>query len=672
MLFVGAVPVHGATTTNLQLANPGGFLVQGEITLFVVDEAAQGNTDLNGDGDAIDDFVLHFYNSTAGTTTNVGLVITTAFFDGNNIALIVDEAKQGGTDLNGDADATDNVLHIYDIAAGTTANVGLDSGIIPVIDGNNVAFVVSEASQGNTDLNGDADATDNVLHVYDITAGTTANVGLDSGFPAIDGNNVAFVVSEFNQGNTDLNGDADTSDHVLHVYDITAGTTTNVGFDSVNPQLDGNSVAFAVSEGAQGNTDLNGDADTNDFVLHVYDITAGTTANVGLQSFNLVLDGNNVAFAVNETGQGNTDLNGDADATDDVLHVYDITAGTTANVGLYSLNFVLDGNNVAFAVNEANQGNTDLNGDADTNDVVLHVYDITAGTTTNVGLHSFNFVLDGNNVAFLVNEFNQGNTDLNGDADSTDSNILHVYDITAGTTANVGLASSSLQLDGNNIAFAVDEAGQGNTDLNGDADTSDDVLHVYDIAAGTTANVGLASTLPTLDGNTLAFSVSEASQGSTDLNGDADTLDDVAHIYDLTLTTKTSQATGQVDVAQTCGLLIIAGDPIEYGSVFPGDTSAEKTLTLDNTGNTDLTALLVKGTDWLDGASTEMTVDNTRFSTASGGFETKTTLATTDKTITSAFSASTDLDSFWQLQVNLIDSAFSGSLTQTLDLTVTC
>ena len=50
--------------------------------------------------------------------------------------------------------------------------------------------------------------------------------------------------------------------------------------------------------------------------------------------------------------------------------------GTATNVGLdASLGFRLDGNLVAFGVFESNQGNTDLNGDGDTNDTVLHVFD---------------------------------------------------------------------------------------------------------------------------------------------------------------------------------------------------------------------------------------------------------------------------------------------------------
>src|SRR3972149_3166439 len=157
-------------------------------------------------------------------------------------------------------------------AMGTATNVGLDASLGFQLDGNLVAFGVFESNQGNTDLNGDGDTNDTVLHVFDKARGTTTNVGLDAGGFQLDGKLVAFGVSESNQGNTDLNGDGDTNDTVLHVFDKGRGTTTNVGLDtSFGFQLDGNLVAFGVTESNQGNTDLNGDGDTNDTVLHVFD-----------------------------------------------------------------------------------------------------------------------------------------------------------------------------------------------------------------------------------------------------------------------------------------------------------------------------------------------------------------------------------------------------------------
>jgi len=71
------------------------------------------------------------------------------------------------------------ILPILTRAMGTTTNVGLAAGggfgIGIQIDGNLVAFVVSEFSQNNTDLNGDGDADDLVLHVFDISAITPAD-----------------------------------------------------------------------------------------------------------------------------------------------------------------------------------------------------------------------------------------------------------------------------------------------------------------------------------------------------------------------------------------------------------------------------------------------------------------------------------------------------------------
>ena len=219
-------------------------------------------------------------------------------------------------------------IYFNDAYAGFTQNIGLAATIGGVPDGNLVATLVDESSEGS-DLNGDGDTNDFVPHVYDHTTGMTTNIGLAfSGFAfSLDGNLLAFHVFESAQGNTDLNGDGDTNDLVLHVYDHTAVTpVTNIGLATVFgfSQLDGNLVVIPVSEAGQG-SDLNGDGDTNDRVLHVYDHVTGTTTNIGLAvGFGFSpLDGNLVAFAVNESDQGNTDLNGDGDTSDEVLHVYD-------------------------------------------------------------------------------------------------------------------------------------------------------------------------------------------------------------------------------------------------------------------------------------------------------------------------------------------------------------
>src|SRR5205814_395539 len=81
------------------------------------------------------------------------------------------------------------------------------------------------------------------------------------------------------EGTTDFNGDGDTGDSVVQVYPVTApsGTAwTNVGQAADTVDVAGSVVAFITPEAAQGHQDLNGDGDTTDRVLQVYDADAGT------------------------------------------------------------------------------------------------------------------------------------------------------------------------------------------------------------------------------------------------------------------------------------------------------------------------------------------------------------------------------------------------------------
>jgi hypothetical protein len=264
-----------------------------------------------------------------GTTTNVGLDARDGFTLGKDwIAFTVDEARQGGTDLNGDGDVFDLVLHVFDVETGMTTNVKLDASGGFAFGKRWLAFAVDEDSQGGTDLNNDGDVFDLVLHVFDVKTGATTRVGLASNVFALGKEWMAFVVDEDSQGGTDFNGDGDATDFVLHVYDLKTGMITNVKLDASGGFAFGKEwLAFAVDERGQGNTDFNGDGDTADQVVHVFNLHTGTTTNVGL---NMSLFGSFgvgkewLAFAVDERGQGNTDFNGDGDTADQVLHVVDV------------------------------------------------------------------------------------------------------------------------------------------------------------------------------------------------------------------------------------------------------------------------------------------------------------------------------------------------------------
>jgi len=138
-------------------------------------------------------------------------------------------------------------------------------------------------------------------------------------------------------------------------------------------------------------------------------------------------------------------------------------------------------------------------------------------------------------------------------------------------------------------------------------------------------------------------------------------------------TTDTGQTTGSVAILTTCGLQFVSGAPINYGGLIPGAESLEQQLELDNTGNTALTTLFVRGTNWVDtGGLTIMDVSDSRFSTSSIPYGSKTALGLADQIITSAFDPVLNLITYWQLTANLLVSSFAGDLTQTLDFTVSC
>ena len=63
------------------------------------------------------------------------------------------------------------------------------------------------------------------------------------------------------------------------------------------------------------------------------------------------------------------------DLSDRVLFVHDPVRRRTINLGLAVALLEVAGSRVAFNVPENAQGNTDLNGDGDTGDVVLFTYD---------------------------------------------------------------------------------------------------------------------------------------------------------------------------------------------------------------------------------------------------------------------------------------------------------
>lgn len=191
--------------------------------------------DRNGDGDTAD-WVMHVHSLETGHTTNSGLMpVFNGSVDlvrsGSWMAFKVRESTQGNEDLNGDGDVLDEVYHLYDLSIHTSTNLRLAAGCGGIeISGHWLSAPVSESSHGNLDLNGDSDNEDCVLFIHDIESETTTNLGVaiehQAGTAVLFEDLLAFSVEEVQQGNRDLNADGDTEDSILHFADLRLSSPT--------------------------------------------------------------------------------------------------------------------------------------------------------------------------------------------------------------------------------------------------------------------------------------------------------------------------------------------------------------------------------------------------------------------------------------------------------------
>jgi Tol biopolymer transport system component len=281
-------------------------------------------------------------------------------------------AVSGGVDLNGNGNASDEVVHLA-LNSTTIQNLGV------------AATAVSLSGTCSGGANANAPCADNT----DCPGGTCV--------PSV----IAALVSEAGQ-NMDLNGDGDMNDTVVEVHPAGSGSWTNVRQAADMVQVEGTLVAFITPEAAQGNTDLNGDGDTTDRVLQLFDANTNKTTNTRMAAEEFVMGtqpascgtGPIVAFRTSEAAQGNTDLNGNGEATDYVLQVYVPRVGvvnTHEAVTPCALQacdprqpYLVQGDTVKFLTYEGDQ-QQDLNGNGTETDLILQIFDACKGTRTIVG-----------------------------------------------------------------------------------------------------------------------------------------------------------------------------------------------------------------------------------------------------------------------------------------------
>jgi len=216
--------------SGLELVRPGLTLSESAVA-FHVPEAAQGGSDLNGDGDALDG-VLFVHRFDTHATVGLGLAAWDLALDDEYLVFHVREDAQGASDLDGDGDADDFVPHVHRLADGSTTSLGVASGFLgatpssssippaPALQAPWVAFPHPEAGQ---DLNGDGDGLDVVPYLVDLVGGTGGPVPVAATpGPFLQPGELALRVSEAQQGE-DLDGDGLLVSRVAQVLHVASG-----------------------------------------------------------------------------------------------------------------------------------------------------------------------------------------------------------------------------------------------------------------------------------------------------------------------------------------------------------------------------------------------------------------------------------------------------------------
>ena len=530
---------------------------------------------------------------------NLGLAAVELAGAGDLWLISVSEASSGATDLNGDGDALDVVLHVYDPSAGSVSNLELAASQpaseprdvvpppIPQFERTHAAFFVEESAQGALDLDGDGDADGDALHVYDAATSTVHAIEhavLASGTAgvALSGDFLACAVSELEEG-ADLSGNGSAGDSALLVTNLATGIGgfLPVELGSLALRIADGRVGFHAAE-SSASGDLNGDLDMDDpAVFQLYDLATGELSNTWLATTGEppLVAGGTWTVVVSESDQGGNDLNGDGDALDWIQHVHDPVSGLSTNLGIASLFFPsVEADGALILADDESRSGRDKNGDGDAFDGVLVVVDPVAPRTLDTQLAvpggAGNLAVVGDLIGFTVSEAAQGSTDLDLDGDAEDA-VVHVHDLRFERTTNLGVDALWLAGTHGHLLLLREEWRSG-LDWNGDGDREDRVLHVWDMRARRTWNSGWSVLAPFSAGSANAVLLTYELEQGRDLNGDGDDEDVVPVFFEPSARRATSlgHAVRQAELAGPATVLVLV-DERSQGEDLNGDGDLE-------------------------------------------------------------------------------------------------
>ena len=192
---------------------------------------------------------------------------------------------------------------VSSVSAFTPIEIGIGSS--PSISGNTIVYETS----------------DGFLKLFDIPTYHISYIGIEGQRPAISGTTVIYELYA-------------SPVYVLKLFDTgSLDITDTIIYSQNNPSISGNTVVYDIYEGDVGGTDLNGNGETDDFLIQSYNIPTSIITDTG------IVDGSNPSIS------GNTIV---YDSPDGFLKLFDIFTHTTTDTGIVGHNPSISGNTIVY------------------------------------------------------------------------------------------------------------------------------------------------------------------------------------------------------------------------------------------------------------------------------------------------------------------------------------
>ena len=307
---------------------------------------------------------------------------------------------------------------------------------------------VARTVPGNPDFEAFADATGHRIGFSgQVTGAQAANVA-------------ALRLPDTSDSSNDFNADGDLDDSVLRILDVETALVTTLG-PAEDVAVAGSSALFLMPESASG-VDRNADGDTVDRFVH-FSLDGRDAQDLNREALAISMSAELIAALVPSDLEGET-----------FVEVYDWKSSgpTWTRLAPAASEFEIAGSVVAFLASADRQ---------------LYVFDHSKDSLTPLGQAPEDFVVGERSVALRTSEMSAG-SDLNGDDDTLDD-VLLVYDVVSAELFNTGQAVVPCRFEAcdpripyrvsaDAVTFLTLEADQGR-DLNGDEDSNDIVVQVF-------------------------------------------------------------------------------------------------------------------------------------------------------------------------------------------------